>query len=171
VEALGEPSLGADQERIIDMAQPIERSATTEWRGDLAAGNGMLSFASGGFPNVPVTWASRTEDSNGMTSPEELIAAAHSSCYAMAFTHTLTEAGHKPSDLNVTSKVGLEPKAGGGFAVTTSALTVRGHVPSLDQAQFAEYATKAEKACPVSNALRDNVTITVDATLEPGDRL
>lgn len=148
------------------MAKAIERSATTEWRGDLAAGNGMLSFTSGGFPNAPVTWASRTEDSNGMTSPEELIAAAHSSCYAMAFTYLLTEGGHKPSDLNVVAKVGLEPKAEGGFAVTTSALTVRGHVPSLDQAQFAELAAQAEQACPVSNALRNNVTITVDATLE-----
>lgn len=148
------------------MAQAIERSAATEWVGDLAAGSGTLSFDSGAFANTAVTWASRTEEPNGKTSPEELIAAAHSSCYAMAFSHTLTQAGHKPNDLHVTAKVGLEPKAGGGFAVTSSALTVRGHVPSLTQDEFADFANQAEQACPVSNALRNNLEITVDATLE-----
>lgn len=148
------------------MARPIERSATTEWKGDLAAGSGMLSFASGAVADTAVTWASRTEESNGKTSPEELIAAAHASCYAMAFSNTLTEAGHKPNDLNVTSKVGLEPKSGGGVEVTTSALTVRGHVPSLSQDEFADFANQAEQACPVSNALRNNVRISVDATLD-----
>lgn len=148
------------------MAEAIERSATTEWKGDLAAGSGMLEFDSGAFSNSPVTWASRTEDANGKTSPEELVAAAHSSCYAMAFSHTLAEAGHKPGDLHVTAKVGLEPKAGGGFSVATSALTVRGHVPSLSQEEFSDFATQAEQACPVSNALRGNVEISVDATLE-----
>lgn len=148
------------------MAEAIERSASTEWKGDLAAGSGMLEFESRAFTSAAVTWASRTGEANGRTSPEELIAAAHSSCYAMAFSHTLTEAGHKPNDLHVTAKVGLEPKAGGGFTVATSALTVRGHVPSLSQDEFASFATQAEQACPVSNALRDNVQITVDATLE-----
>lgn len=148
------------------MANAIERSATTEWKGDLAAGSGMLEFDSGAFTNSPVTWASRTEDANGKTSPEELIAAAHSSCYAMAFSHALTEAGHKPNDLHVTAKVGLEAKAGGGFRVASSTLTVRGHVPSLSGDEFANLATQAEQACPVSNALRGNVEIRVDATLE-----
>lgn len=148
------------------MAKPIERSASTEWKGDLAAGSGMLEFGSGAFKNAPVTWASRTESSDGKTSPEELIAAAHSSCYAMAFSNVLTEAGHKPNDLHVSANVGLEPKAGGGFEVTSSALTVRGHVPSLSQAEFSDFAEQAEKACPVSNALRNNLRITVDATLE-----
>jgi osmotically inducible protein OsmC len=148
------------------MTQAIERSANTEWMGDLAAGSGMLSFDSGAFSTTPVTWASRTEESNGKTSPEELIAAAHSSCYAMAFSHTLSQAGHKPDDLHVTAKVGLEPKSGGGFAVTSSTLTVRGHVPSLTQDEFVDYANQAERACPVSNALRNNLKITVNATLE-----
>lgn len=148
------------------MVMPIERSATTEWKGDLAAGSGMLSFDSGALTNAGVTWASRTEESNGKTSPEELIAAAHSSCYAMALSHTLTQAGHKPTDLDVTAKVGLEPKSGGGFAVTTSTLTVRGHVSSLSRDEFAGFAKQAEQACPVSNALRHNVEITVDAMLE-----
>lgn len=148
------------------MATPIERSASTDWKGDLAAGSGMLQFDSGAFTSASVTWASRTEEANGKTSPEELIAAAHSSCYAMAFSHTLTQAGHKPNDLHVTAKVGLEPKDGGGFTVASSALTVRGHVPSLTQDEFADIASQAEQACPVSNALRNNVEITVDATLE-----
>lgn len=148
------------------MAQAIERSASTEWKGDLAAGSGLLQFDSGAIGNPPVTWASRTEEANGKTSPEELIAAAHSSCYAMAFSHTLTEAGHKPEHLRVTAKVGVESKSGSGLAVATSALTVRGHVPSLSQDAFADFAAQAEQACPVSNALRDNVEITVDAALD-----
>jgi len=143
----------------------IDRTANAVWKGDLAAGSGMISFESGAFRNAPVTWASRTESSDGKTSPEELIAAAHASCYAMAFTNTLTEAGHKPNDLDVVATVSLEVKDG-GLAVTASKLTVRGHVPSLDQEQFAAIADEAEKGCPVSNALRGNVTITVDATLE-----
>ncbi len=148
------------------MVQPTFRSANTDWEGDLADGNGTLSFDSGAVAGTAVTWASRTEDSNGKTSPEELVAAAHSSCYAMAFSHTLTQAGHKPNALHVSAKVGLEPKPGGGIAVTTSALTVRGDVPSLSQEEFADLANQAEQACPVSNALRNNLRITVDATLE-----
>lgn len=148
------------------MAQPVERSANTEWVGDLAAGSGTVSFDSGAIGNSPVTWASRTETSDGKTSPEELIAAAHSSCYAMALSHTLTQAGHKPNDLHVTAKVGLEPKSGGGVEVTSSALTVRGHVPSLTQDAFEDLANQAELGCPVSNALRNNLRITVNATLE-----
>lgn len=144
----------------------IERTANAVWRGDLAAGSGMISFNSGAFKNSPVTWASRTESSDGKTSPEELIAAAHASCYAMAFSHTLTQAGHKPDNLDVVATVSLEPKDGGGFGVTASRLTVRGKVPSLSQDEFARIADEAEKGCPVSNALRGNVTISVDATLE-----
>lgn len=143
----------------------IERTTETVWRGDLAAGSGMIEFNSGAFSNAPVTWASRTESSDGKTSPEELIAAAHSSCFAMAFSHTLTGDGNKPTSLAVTATVGLEP-AGEGFAVTTSDLMVRGKVPKLDQAAFQAAAERAEQGCPVSNALRGNVKITVTATLE-----
>ena len=144
----------------------IDRIANAVWKGDLAAGSGMLSFNSGAFGNTPVTWASRVESSDGKTSPEELIAAAHASCYAMAFSNTLTEAGHKPDNLDVVATVSLKHLPGGGIAVSASKLTVRGHVPSLDQERFAAIADEAEKACPVSNALRGNVAITVDATLE-----
>lgn len=144
----------------------IDRTANAVWDGDLAAGSGMISFNSGAFKNSPVTWASRTESSDGKTSPEELIAAAHASCYAMAFTHTLSDAGHKPTSLDVVATVSLEPKDGGGFAVTASRLSVRGTVPSLSRDEFASIADEAEKGCPVSNALRGNVNITVDAALE-----
>lgn len=144
----------------------IDRTANAVWKGDLAAGSGMLSFNSGAFQDGPVTWASRTESSDGRTSPEELVAAAHASCYAMAFSHTLTEAGHKPESLDVVATVSLEPKAGGGFAVTASKLTVRGKVPSLSQDEFSSIAHEADQGCPISNALRGNLTISVDATLE-----
>jgi osmotically inducible protein OsmC len=113
-----------------------------------------------------VSWASRTEAANGKTSPEELVAGAHSSCYAMAFSHTLTSAGHKPEHLFVTSTVDLQPKDGGGVQVVSSALQVRGKVAGLSQDEFVQLAAQAEQSCPISNALRGNVQITVDATLE-----
>src|SRR5665811_1087880 len=102
-----------------------ERSATTSWEGDLAHGNGVLSGASGALGDLPVTWASRTERSDGKTSPEELIAAAHSSCFAMALSHELTQAGSPPEHLDVTAKVTLDQREGEP-TVTTSELTVTG---------------------------------------------
>ena len=138
-------------------------TAETSWDGDLSSGSGMIEFNSGAFSNAPVTWAARTESSDGKTSPEELVAAAHSSCYAMAFSHHLTNSGHKPEHLYVTAKVAFGPKEGGGMEVKSSALTVRGKVPGIDQAQFEELAAQGEKACPISNALRGNIDITVSA--------
>jgi lipoyl-dependent peroxiredoxin len=143
-----------------------ERSASTVWEGNLIQGHGTFNVGSGSLGSQDVTWARRTEEPEGHTSPEELIAAAHSSCYAMAFSHTLTENGTPPERLEVTSKVGFLPKEGGGMRVAYSRLSVRGKVPGLDQAQFAELARKGEEGCPVSNALRNNVEITVDATLD-----
>ena len=144
----------------------LKSVASTAWDGDLASGSGMVEFNSGGIVNSPVTWASRTESANGKTSPEELIAAAHSSCYAMAFSHTLTGAGHKPEHLFVTSTVDFGPKDGGRFEVKSSTLDVRGKVPGIDQATFEELAKQGEQGCPISNALRGNIDITVNATLE-----
>jgi osmotically inducible protein OsmC len=148
------------------MAKNIERSAEASWIGDLSSGSGMIEFTSGAFPNAPVTWASRTESSDGKTSPEELIAAAHSSCYSMALSNTLTTAGHKPDHLYVTATVGFGPKEGGGMEVKSSALNVRGKVPGIDQAAFEKLAAEGEQGCPISNALRGNIEITVTATLE-----
>lgn len=143
-----------------------EREATAVWEGGLMGGSGMVDVGSGAFPNQPVTWAARTEEPAGKTSPEELIAAAHAACYAMAFSYTLQNAGHAPERLAVTAKVGFGPKPGGGMQVTHSNLTVRGKVSGIDQARFAELARQGEQSCPVSNALRNNVEINLDATLE-----
>jgi lipoyl-dependent peroxiredoxin len=141
-----------------------ERTATTSWDGDLAHGNGNVTGASGGLGDLPVTWASRTERSEGKTSPEELIAAAHSSCFSMALAHGLTESGHPPEHLDVSAKVALDQKDGAP-TVTTSELTVSGSVPGIDQATFAQAATDAGRGCPVSRALA-GVEITVNATLQ-----
>jgi osmotically inducible protein OsmC len=141
-----------------------ERSATTGWDGDLAHGAGTLNGASGALNDLAVTWASRTERSDGKTSPEELIAAAHSSCFSMALSHGLSEAGNAPEHLDVTAKVTLDLKDGAP-TVTTSELTVKGRVPGVDQAGFEEAAQEAGRNCPVSRALA-GVQITVNATLE-----
>lgn len=146
----------------------FESRAESTWVGDLQGGSGMIEFDSGAFPNAPVTWASRTEAANGKTSPEELVAAAHASCYAMAFSHVLATAGHKPEHVHVTATIGFGPNEGGeGFKVKSSALDVRGKVPGLDQATFEQLAKDGDQGCPISNALRGNIEITVNATLEP----
>ncbi len=143
-----------------------DRQAHTVWEGSLIKGKGELEFASSGIGRFPVTWASRVESPDGRTSPEELLAASHASCYAMAFSNTLTEAGNQPERLHVTSTVSVEPKAGGGIEVTRSVLEVVGVVPGLDQAGFQAAADQAELGCPISNAIRNNVQVTVQATLE-----
>src|SRR5438046_3917167 len=110
-----------------------ERRAEVEWQGDLIHGNGtILSVGSGALGELPVTWASRTERSDGKTSPEELVAAAHASCFSMALSHELTQAGHPPDSLEVSATVTLDMDA--GPKVTTSALTVQGRVPGIDAA-------------------------------------
>jgi lipoyl-dependent peroxiredoxin len=143
-----------------------ERRAHVQWEGALASGKGDLEFASSGIGRYPITWASRVERADGRTSPEELLAAAHAACYAMAFSNTLTQAGNEPERLHVTSTVSLDPKEGGGVAVTSSVLEVIGRVPGLDQAGFQAAADQAELGCPISNAIRGNVSVTVTATLE-----
>jgi osmotically inducible protein OsmC len=145
----------------------IERTAEVVWSGDLMSGKGTVTnVTSGALSNLDVSWPARTEAPGGKTSPEELIAAAHAACYAMAFSHTLAGAGHAPERLNVSSTVRFDPKVGGGFEVSESKLIVRGKVPGLDQNRFAELARQGEQGCPVSNALRGNVQIHLEATLE-----
>jgi osmotically inducible protein OsmC len=140
-----------------------ERTASTGWDGDLAHGSGVVTGASGALGELPVTWASRTERSDGKTSPEELIAAAHSSCFSMALSHGLAEAGTPPDHLDVSSKVTLDI-VDGAPTVTTSELDVSGRVPGIDQAAFEQAAADAGKNCPVSRAL-GAVNITVTAVL------
>ncbi|MBV8429885.1 MAG: OsmC family peroxiredoxin [Solirubrobacterales bacterium] len=129
-----------------------ERSASTDWQGDLAHGTGRLNFDSGALAESEVTWASRTQRSDGKTSPEELLAAAHASCFAMALSHELTESGHAPEALDVKAKVALDQRDGAP-TVTTSQLTVTGRVPGIDQAAFEQAAANAGQNCPVSRAL------------------
>jgi lipoyl-dependent peroxiredoxin len=141
-----------------------ERTATTGWDGDLAHGRGNVTVASGGLEDLPVTWASRTERSDGKTSPEELIAAAHASCFSMALSHGLTQAGNPPEHLDVSAKVTLE-EVGDAPTVTTSELTVTGRVPGIDQAAFERAAADAGKNCPISRALGGVEIKVVEANL------
>ncbi len=143
-----------------------ESRASAVWEGDLLSGSGKVSVASGAFPEQAVTWAARTNRPDPKTSPEELIAAAHAACYAMAFSHALAEAGHAPERLSVDAACQLDPVAGGGVAISRIDLSVRGHVPGLDQAEFEQLAADGERGCPVSNALRGNVEIGLAVTLE-----
>jgi lipoyl-dependent peroxiredoxin len=143
-----------------------DRRADAEWQGPLPSGKGELTFTSSGVGSYPVTWASRVEKSDGRTSPEELLAAAHASCYAMAFSAALGREASPPEHLHVQAVVSLNKKEGGGVEVTDSALEVRGKVPGIDQARFQELAEKGEEGCPISNSIRGNVNITVKATLE-----
>jgi osmotically inducible protein OsmC len=143
----------------------VMRSAEVSWSGDLDTGSGSINYVtSGAFTRLPVTWASRTSDHNGRTSPEELIAAAHAACFSMAFSAGLGRNGTPPSSLEVRAEVSFD-KLEGGWTVTRSALTVRGSVPGIDQARFAELAEAAKDGCPVSRAIKGNVELTVDAQL------
>ncbi len=142
-----------------------ERRAETVWEGNLTRGHGTLHLGSGAAGTLPVTWASRTERADGKTSPEELIAAAHASCYAMAFSNTLATAGKTPERLTVNAVCTLE-QVEGAFKITTMTLTVQGRVPGMDAASFEEAARKAEQGCPVSNVLRSGLKIQLHAELE-----
>jgi osmotically inducible protein OsmC len=139
-----------------------DRRAEVIWLGELQTGKGEVTLASSGSGTFPVSWPSRTEQPDGQTSPEELLAGAHASCFAMAFSGGLGRAGTPPERLSVTATVTFVP----GTGVTTSVLDVRGAVPGLDQAAFDEAAQAAEGRCPISNAIRGNVEVTVTATLE-----
>ena len=139
-----------------------ESRATTVWQGDLASGNGIATAASGAIPDLEVTWPARVERTAGTTSPEELLAASHASCYCMALAHVLGQAGNLPEQIETTATV--EFVAGEG--VKSSHLAVTGKVPGLDQAGFESVTAEAHENCPISGALRGNVEMSVDATLE-----
>ncbi|HEX3226820.1 MAG TPA: OsmC family protein [Gaiellaceae bacterium] len=138
-----------------------ERSAQTTWKGSLAKGEGTLSSGSGALGALPVTWASRTERSEGRTSPEELIAAAHASCFSMALSSGLAKAGTPPDELETSATVTFQP----GEGITKIALTVEGSVPGLDENGFLEAAKTAKQNCPVSKALAAVPEITLEAKL------
>jgi osmotically inducible protein OsmC len=136
-----------------------DRKATTVWSGPLLTGAGTVSLESSGIGSYDVTWASRAEDANGKTSPEELIAAAHSSCYSMAFSARLANNETPPERLETSAVVTFIP----GTGITKSALTVVATIPGIDEAKFQELAEDAKANCPVSQAL--SVEITLDAKL------
>lgn len=145
---------------------PASRRADVTWQGDLLSGSGSVTASSSNtFSGLPVTWASRTEAPSGRTSPEELIAAAHSSCFAMALSFDLAEAGTPPESLEVSATVTFD-QVEGSWRVVSSALTVRGKVPGIDQPAFEKAANGAKDNCPVSQALKGNVQFSVEATLE-----
>jgi len=137
------------------------RTATTHWEGPLLdGGKGNVSLDSSGLGTFEVNWAARAEAADGRTSPEELIGAAHSSCYSMALSNALAKAGHTDITLDTKADVTFQP----GEGITGSHLTVRGNVPGLTAEQFVEFAEGAKVGCPVSKALT-GTTITLDATL------
>jgi osmotically inducible protein OsmC len=141
------------------------RTARVVWEGDLMSGRGQVTAGSSGlFKEAPVTWASRTEAPAGRTSPEELLAAAHASCFAMALSHGLAGQGRRAERLEVSATVTFD-KVGEGFKVTSSALEVRGRVPGLDADGFQRAAEAAKDGCPVSQALQGNVRLSVKASL------
>ena len=141
-----------------------ERHAAVTWNGDLISGSGTIDeVGSGAFGPLDVSWPARSEDaSGGKTSPEELIAAAHASCFSMALAGGLAKAGNAPGRLQTSDAVTFVP----GTGITKIALTVRGSVPGLDAEAFREAAEGAKKNCPVSQALAGVPEITLDATLD-----
>jgi osmotically inducible protein OsmC len=141
------------------------RRAEAVWEGDLLSGKGRVSAKSSGmFKDQPVSWAARTETPDGKTSPEELLAAAHASCFAMALSAGLAKGKTPATRLEVSAAVTFD-KVGAGFKVTSSALEVKGVVKGLDQAGFARAAEAAKDGCPISGALKGNVELSVRATL------
>jgi len=139
--------------------------ARASWSGDLGGGEGSVSAESGVITDASLTWQGRTERPAGTTSPEELLAAAHAGCYAMALSNTLAEAGHPPARLDVAAVLHFTPQDGGGFAIDRSELTVTGDVPGIGEERFSELALLGEQGCPVSNLFRGNAEIMVAAAL------
>jgi lipoyl-dependent peroxiredoxin len=141
-----------------------ESSATTSWEGTLARGSGQTTLASGAAGPLEVSWATRADRAGNKTSPEELIAAAHTSCYAMAFSSELAGAGATPEHLDISATVSFD-LVDGAPTITKVALTVRGSASGIDADGFARVAAAAKDGCPVSRALKGNVEITLDAAL------
>lgn len=145
---------------------PAVRTATVTWQGDLASGSGSVSAGTSElFTDLPVSWGSRTEAAEGRTSPEELLAAAHASCFAMALSAGLARAGTPPDHLHIEAEVTFD-KVGDAWTVVSSHLIVLGKVKGASEAEFVAAAQDAKDGCPISRALKGNVAITVEPTLE-----
>jgi len=139
-----------------------DRKAEVTWRGDLMSGSGRVdSVTSGAFGGLDVSWAARSEEPNGLTSPEELIAAAHAACFSMALSSGLAKEGHAPEELKTSATVTFQP----GEGITKIAIDVAGQVPGLDEAAFEQAAEQAKENCPVSKALTGVPEISLTASL------
>ena len=141
-----------------------ERRADVVWNGDLGSGSGTFDLASSGaWTGANISFATRTENPNGNTSPEELIAAAHASCYAMALANVLHEGGNDPEELRINATCVLDM---GSLKITSEVLDVHGRVPGIDADAFQQAVEQADQVCPVTNALRGSAEIQVNATLD-----
>jgi lipoyl-dependent peroxiredoxin len=145
----------------------IERRAHATWDGDLRSGSGRFDAGSGAISGQEVTFASRFEEPGGKTSPEELIAAAHATCFSMALAGDLAKQGHAPTRLETDALCTLD-QTDAGFRITSMRLTVRGEVEGIDEETFRAAADEAKRGCPVSNALADSIEITLEASLADG---
>jgi osmotically inducible protein OsmC len=136
----------------------LDSTASTRWQGDLMSGSGITTLSSGAAGPLSVDWKARSEEHGGKTSPEELIAAAHASCFSMALSSALAKKGTPPTSLDVTATATFVP----GTGITGMLLVVSGDVPGLDDGEFREAAEGAKVGCPVSQALAGNVPITLE---------
>ncbi|WP_271394736.1 OsmC family peroxiredoxin [Neomicrococcus lactis] len=141
----------------------VTRSARTEWNGDLVSGSGQTTFETSKLGTFDVTWRARAEAAEGKTSPEELIAAAHATCYSMAFSNILKTAGHAPERIDTRAEVDFSTD--GGAQIPEIRLIVRADVPGISEEDFAKAAQEAKEGCPVSKALAGVESITLDAQL------
>lgn len=139
----------------------LDSTGRTHWEGDLFNGSGMTTLDSGAAPAMQVTWKARTEEHGGLTSPEELIAAAHASCFSMAFSNTLAKNETPPNSLDVEATATFVP----GEGITRIVLKVTGEVEGISEEVFKDLAETAKNGCPVSKALAGNVDISVEAQL------
>jgi len=151
-----------DHDEEVSMA--ATRTATTIWRGSLFEGKGTFTTGTGALGEQEVSWPARTEEPGGKTSPEELIAAAHASCMSMALSNELAKKDAPPDELRVSATATFD-KREAGFRITRILLEVEANVPGIDEATFQQAAEAAKEGCPVSNALKGNVDIEVDAKL------
>jgi osmotically inducible protein OsmC len=136
----------------------LDSTASTRWTGDLMSGSGLTTLASGAAGPLPVDWKARSEEHGGTTSPEELIAAAHASCFSMALSHRLAGAGSAPEQLDVEATATFVP----GTGITGIALVVSGSAPGISDEEFRRLAEDAKENCPVSQALKAAVPITLE---------
>jgi lipoyl-dependent peroxiredoxin len=142
------------------------RTANAVWNGDLVNGSGMITYVSSGvFSRLPISWASRTSAHSGKTSPEELLAAAHAACFSMAFSARLAKNGTPADKLDVKVEVTFD-QTESGWKVASSTIKVTGVVPGIDEATFDRLADDAKDNCPISAAIKGNVALAVEATLE-----